>query len=259
MGASRKMPSGSRARRDLTRGPKDLRNTAIFIAAPTCRRRAAPRRRAQGLLRPDAGLRHARLERIEHHRRRGPSAKLQHGAIRPARSSPPGRVTAGTGPVGVRAAGLLAQAGADVVITSRRSPDPKSSRESRNGSRHRAQQSPSRRLPGILPARGRRAAPQTPARPAVVLSRTKLGAPRRIARRRRFNAVPRLGIEGIEVTDDGKEREGVIVFGALAWRPENESPQGMHCRHVRAERLVLDAETITKSPRARSPGPESRK
>ena len=33
-------------------------------------------------------------------------------------------VTAGTGPVGLRAAGLLAKAGADVVITSRRTADP---------------------------------------------------------------------------------------------------------------------------------------
>ena len=30
-----------------------------------------------------------------------------------------------------------------------------------------------------------------------------------------LNAVPPLGIEGVEVTDKGKDRDGVIVYGAV--------------------------------------------
>ena len=62
-----------------------------------------------------------------------------------------------------------------------------------------------------------------------------------------LNAVPPLGIEGIEVMDNGVERDGVIVFGALG---VGGLKMKIHkaCIAQLFERndLVLDAETIAE-------------
>ena len=51
------------------------------------------------------------------------------------------------------------------------------------------------------------------------------------------NAVPPLGVEGIDVTDDGAERDGVIVVRRTRRRQaEDEDPQGLHRPPVRAQR-----------------------
>ena len=52
-----------------------------------------------------------------------------------------------------------------------------------------------------------------------------------------LNAVPPLGIEGVEVQDYGVEREGVDrLRRARRRRPEDEDPQGVHREAVRAQR-----------------------
>src|ERR1700694_1422439 len=110
----------------FTRGPKDLRNTAIFIGGTDMaageRILAAVRRAFFGPWRVSVML----DSNGSNTTAVAAGAKLQQAA------DPGGNVkgrraviTAGTGPVGLRAAGLLAQAGAQVIITSRRSPDPK--------------------------------------------------------------------------------------------------------------------------------------
>lgn len=126
-------------------------------------------------------------------------------------------VVAGTGPVGMRAAGLLARAGAEVTITSRR---PEAGA--------RAAAHVSARFGGAV----RAIALVDPAQAAAALEGADLvlGAGRagvllvpRAAWARRagpravadLNAVPPSGVEGIEVTDDGGQRDGVTVFGAL--------------------------------------------
>ena len=59
------------------------------------------------------------------------------------------------------------------------------------------------------------------------------------------NAVPPLGIEGIEVTDDGVEREGVTVFGALGvGNLKMKIHKACIARLFERNDLVLDAETI---------------
>ena len=101
----------------FTRGPKDLHNTAIFIGGTDMaageRLLAAVRKAFFGPMRVSVmldsnGSNTTAVAAV---------AKLQQAA-----GDVPGRravITAGTGPVGLRAAGLLAKAGANVVITSR--------------------------------------------------------------------------------------------------------------------------------------------
>ena len=102
----------------FTRGPKDLKNTAIFIGGTDMaageRLLAAVRKAFFGPMRVSVmldsnGGNTTAVAAV---------AKLQQAAgdVQGRRAV----ITAGTGPVGVRAAGLLAKAGADVVITSRR-------------------------------------------------------------------------------------------------------------------------------------------
>lgn len=126
-------------------------------------------------------------------------------------------VVAGTGPVGTRAAGLLARAGADVVITSR-GPDEgeraAGSIRARFGGRVRAFTMPD--------ASGARAALDGA---ELLLNAGPAGlclVPREAWTRRPglqvavdLNAVPPLGVEGIDVADKGAVRDGVACFGAL--------------------------------------------
>ena len=60
-----------------------------------------------------------------------------------------------------------------------------------------------------------------------------------------LNAVPPLGIEGIEVTDDGVERDGVTTFGALGVGGlKMKIHKACIARLFERNDLVLDAETI---------------
>jgi hypothetical protein len=125
-------------------------------------------------------------------------------------------VTAGTGPVGARAAGLLAKEGADVVITSRRGPD--GERATRNiiarfgGTVSCVQMTDLSQAAEILsgahvllncgPAGVQMVPKAAWQRPGLVVAVD-------------LNAVPPLGIEGIDAGDDGKPQGGVVCFGAL--------------------------------------------
>ena len=102
----------------FTRGPKDLRNTAVFIGGTDMaageRLLAAVQAAFFGPLRVSVmldsnGSNTTAVAAV---------AKLQQAAGDPRGCRVV--ITAGTGPVGARAAGLLARAGAEVTITSRR-------------------------------------------------------------------------------------------------------------------------------------------
>lgn len=126
-------------------------------------------------------------------------------------------IFAGTGPVGMRAATLLAKEGAHVTITSR----------SLSKAQQVAQHIQERFGLEVTPAEVTDA--QTAARAlegaAVVLAAGAAGiqlvaqamwtAQPTLEVLADVNAVPPLGIEGIKATDDGKLREGKLAFGAL--------------------------------------------
>lgn len=126
-------------------------------------------------------------------------------------------VGAGTGPVGMRAAGLLAHEGAKVVLTSR--------------TLDRAQQAASivseRFGVAVVGAAlndgdearevldGAVALFTCGAAGAQIVGREVWTSTSSLKLIADINAVPPLGIEGIEMHDNGGERDGRIVFGAL--------------------------------------------
>jgi hypothetical protein len=62
-----------------------------------------------------------------------------------------------------------------------------------------------------------------------------------------LNAVPPLGVEGIEVADDAKQRDGVTVFGAIGVGGfKMKVHKACIARLFERNDLVLDAETIAE-------------
>jgi hypothetical protein len=156
-------------------------------------------------------------------------------------------VSAGTGPVGQRAAGLLARGGADVLITSRRAADG-----------DRVAHAVAARFGGrVASAEVHDAAAMAKALDgaAILINAGPAGVqivPRDAWADRPglqvavdLNAVPPLGIEGIEVNDNGEERDGVTAFGALGVGGfKMKVHKACVARLFDQNNLVLDAETI---------------
>jgi len=238
----------------FTRGPKDLHQTAVFIGGTDMaigeRLLAAVRQAFFGPLRVSVmldsnGSNTTAIAAV---------AKLQHASgdrLEGRRAV----VLAGTGPVGLRAAGLLARAGANVTITSRRS-----------DAGARAADAIVRRFGGTV--RTATLSEAARAGPAIEGAELLLAAgppgvclvPRDAWAGRAglraavdLNAVPPAGIEGIEATDDGADREGVTVFGALgAGNLKMKIHKACIARLFEQNDLVLDAETIAEVARERT-------
>ncbi len=156
-------------------------------------------------------------------------------------------VTAGTGPVGVRAAGLLAKAGADVVITSRRGPDGERAARAiiaRFGGKVSCVEM---REPGQAGGVLDGANILVNCGPAGVqmIPRTAWAGRKGLLVAIDLNAAPPLGIEGIDANDNGVVRDGVTCFGALG---VGSLKMKIHkeCvgRLFTKNDLVLDAESI---------------
>ena len=154
-------------------------------------------------------------------------------------------VTAGIGPVGTRAAGLFAKAGADVTITSRKPED---------GERVSAEIC--KRFGGTVRSIALREPSQAAAAvegcevllnagPAGVMLIPRAAWAGKLKVVVDLNALPPLGVEGVEVNDDGETREGAIAFGALG---VGNFKMKLHkeciARLFTRSDLVLDAETI---------------
>src|SRR5438128_11479550 len=121
-------------------------------------------------------------------------------------------IVAGTGPVGIRAAGLFAKAGADVCITSRQADAGERARDlvlKRFGGTVRAIT-----MPDASEAMRacERAELLLNAGPAGVMLVPKQAWAKRPGLKvvADVNAVPPLGIEGVEATDDGVTKDGVV-------------------------------------------------
>jgi methylenetetrahydrofolate/methylenetetrahydromethanopterin dehydrogenase (NADP+) len=231
----------------FTRNPKDLHNTAIFIGGTDMaageRLLAAVRAAFFGPMRVSVMLDSngsnttavaavARLQRAV-------------GSLNGRRAV----VTASTGPVGTRAAGLLAKAGADVVVTSRRAEGSASAADAIQ-----------RRFGATVKA----ATMADRAQAAAVLEGAELvlnagGAGVCLVPRDAWvgrsglraladvNAVPPLGIEGVEVTDNGAERDGVTVFGALGVGSlKMKIHKACIARLFERNDLVLDVEAVAE-------------
>jgi hypothetical protein len=148
----------------------------------------------------------------------------------------------------LRAAGLLAKAGARVTVTSRRSADGSLSEKIRQrfgGS-----------IREVTMADGSGAA-QALEGAAMFLNAGPAGVclvPRAAWVGRQglqvaadVNAVPPLGVEGIEVADDGAVREGVTTFGALGiGNLKMKIHKACIAKLFEKNDLILDAESIAE-------------
>ena len=163
-------------------------------------------------------------------------------------------ITAGTGPVGARAAGLLAAAGADVTITSRHAAEGEriaGATAARFGA-----------LDGAGEGTVRAVVMRDASEAAAVLDGAELMlnagpagvelVPRAAWAGRAglrvvadLNAVPPLGIAGVEPSDAGAVRDGVTTFGALGVGGfKMKVHRACVARLFERNDLVLDAEAI---------------
>jgi hypothetical protein len=228
----------------FTRSPKDMKNTAIFIGG-------ADMSAGEKLLAAATKAFFANFRVSTMLDSNGSNTTAVAAVVKITKAlggSVKGRkivVTAGTGPVGTRAAGLFAKAGADVVITSRKPED---------GVRVSAEickrfggtvKSVPLREPSQAAAAIEGAEVLLNAGPAGVMLIPRDAWAGKLKAVVDLNALPPLGVEGVDVNDDGAIREGAIAFGALG---VGNFKMNLHkeciARLFTRSDLVLDAETI---------------
>jgi methylenetetrahydrofolate/methylenetetrahydromethanopterin dehydrogenase (NADP+) len=228
----------------FTRSPKDMKNTAIFIGG-------ADMSAGEKLLAAATKAFFANFRVSTMLDSNGSNTTAVAAVVKITKAlggSVKGRkivVTAGTGPVGTRAAGLFAKAGADVVITSRKPED---------GVRVSAEickrfggtvKSVPLREPSQAAAAIEGAEVLLNAGPAGVMLIPRDAWAGKLKAVVDLNALPPLGVEGVDVNDDGAIREGAIAFGALG---VGNFKMKLHkeciARLFTRSDLVLDAETI---------------
>ena len=229
----------------FTRGPKDLHNTAIFIGGTDM---SAGEQLLDAVQRTFFGPMRVSVMLDSNGSNTTAVAAVARllqviGDVRGRRAV----VVAGTGPVGTRAAGLLARAGANVAITSRHAD------EAGRVAAHIRE-----RFGGVVesivvtdtsqlaPALGGAELLLNAGSAGVQLvPRAAWADVRSLRAVVDLNAVPPLGIEGVEVTDSATDRNGIKTFGALG---VGNFKMKVHKRCVAKlfERsdLVLDAESI---------------
>src|SRR2546421_6725319 len=156
-------------------------------------------------------------------------------------------IVAGTGPVGIRAAGLFAKAAADVCITSRKADAGERARDlvlRRFGGTVRAIAMPDAKDAIRACERAELLLNAGPAGVMLVPRQAWANRPGlKVAAD--VNAVPPLGIEGVEAMDDGVTKEGVVCLGALAiGNLKTKLHKACIARLFERNDLVLDAETI---------------
>ncbi len=233
----------------FTRGPKDLKNTALFIGGTDMSEgekllAAAEKSVFDGF----------RVSMMLDSNGSNTTAVAAVEKIVRAVGDVEGKkvlVTAGTGPVGMRAAGLFSKAGANVTITSRKAEEGDRIRkviaDRFGGEIHAAvmhDSSEAGRImddvePQILLNAG-------PAGILLVPRDAWSGKPGLLVACD-LNAVPPLGIEGIEVTDNGEKRGSITTFGAIGIGGfKMKVHKRCIARLFESNDAILDAETIAE-------------
>ena len=230
----------------FTRGPKHLHSTAIFIGGTDM----AQGERLLGAVKK-AFFGPLRVSVMLDSNGSNTTAVAAVVKMRHAAGSLDGRtavVTAGSGPVGLRAAGLLAKAGARVTVTSRRSADGSLAEKIRQrfgGSIREVTMADGSGASSALEG-AEMFLNAGPAGVCLIPRSAWVGRPG-VQVAADVNAVPPLGVEGIEVTDDGAVREGVTTFGALGiGNLKMKIHKACIAQLFERNDLVLDAESIAQ-------------
>ena len=253
----------------FTRGPKDLHNTAVWIGGNNMSAGEQLLAMAQDALFPPFSVSIMLDSNGSNTTAVAAVVKIEEtlGDLRGRKAL----ILAGTGPVGQRAAGLLATDGADVTITSRKPEQGEKARQfiSARFNVHveAVTLTDPSRLPELLESveillNSGPAGVQMVPKPAWTGVKTLKVAVD-------LNAVPPLGIEGIDVNDAGVTKNGVVVFGAFGvGNFKTKLHKACVARLFTRNDLVLDAEAIaeiarelvaTKEPVARKKEPFAKK
>ncbi len=202
----------------FTRGPGDLARTAFFIGGTDVSKAEAILVEAQKQMLPAFGL---RVSLMLDANGCNTTASAAVRSVEKHISGPGHRalVLGGTGPVGQRAALLLAQGGFDVLLASR-SLERSQSAANAVG---KLTQNPER-IQGIAPnssaqlqdsLEGVHVVIASGAAGICLLPKVNWQVSKDLQILVDLNAVPPHGIEGVEVMDKGTERDGKISYGAL--------------------------------------------
>ncbi len=158
-------------------------------------------------------------------------------------------VLAGTGPVGQRAAGLLARDGARVTLTSRKPEQGEKARQLISARFNVQVEAVTFAEPSKLPEILEGAEILLNSGPAGVqmVPKSAWTAVKTLRVAVDLNAVPPLGIEGVDLDDAGVKRNGVIVFAAFGiGNFKTRLHKACVARLFTRNDLVLDAEAIAE-------------
>ena len=156
-------------------------------------------------------------------------------------------ILAGTGPVGQRAAGLLAKGGAHVTITSRKPEQGEKARQFISARFDVHVEAVTLNDPSRLPELCQGVEVLLNSGPAGVqmVPKSAWTGVKTLKIAVDLNAVPPLGIEGIDVNDAGTKKDGVVVFGAFGvGNFKTKLHKACVVKLFERNDLVLDAETI---------------
>jgi ribulose 1,5-bisphosphate synthetase/thiazole synthase len=229
----------------FTRGPKDLRNTAVWIGGSNMSAGEQLLAMAQ-----DALFAPFTVSMMLDSNGSNTTAVAAVVKIEETLGNLEGKkvlILAGTGPVGQRAAGLLAKDGAHVTITSRKPEQGEKARQFISARFNVQVEAMTMNDPAALPQLCQDVEVLLNSGPAGVqmVPKSAWTAAKSLKVAVDLNAVPPLGIEGVEVNDAGVTRDKVVVFGAFGvGNFKTKLHKACVAQLFTRNDLVLDAEAI---------------
>jgi methylenetetrahydrofolate/methylenetetrahydromethanopterin dehydrogenase (NADP+) len=238
----------------FTRGPKDLHNTAVWIGGTNMSAGEQLLALAQDALLPPLSVSMMLDSNGSNTTAVAAVVKIEEtlGDLRGKKAV----VLAGTGPVGQRAAGLLAKDGARVTITSRKPEQGEKARQfiSARFDVHveAVTLSDPSKVPEVL--EGAEILLNSGPAGVAMVPKSAWTSVKTLKVAVDLNAVPPLGVEGVEVDDAGVVRNGVVVFGAFGvGNFKTRLHKACVARLFTRNDLVLDAEAIAEVAREMVP------
>jgi hypothetical protein len=229
----------------FTRGPKDLHNTAVWIGGNNMTAGEQLLAMAQDALFPPLSVSIMLDSNGSNTTAVAAVVKIEQtlGDMKGKKVL----ILAGTGPVGQRAAGLLAKGGARVTITSRKPEQGDKARQFISARFDVHVEAVTLNDPSQLPQLGQGVEVLLNSGPAGVqmVPKSAWTGLKTLKIAVDLNAVPPLGIEGIDVNDAGVKKNGVVVFGAFGvGNFKTKLHKACVVKLFERNDLVLDAETI---------------
>jgi methylenetetrahydrofolate/methylenetetrahydromethanopterin dehydrogenase (NADP+) len=229
----------------FTRGPKDLHNTAVWIGGNNMTAGEQLLAMAQDALFPPLSVSIMLDSNGSNTTAVAAVVKIEQtlGDMKGKKVL----ILAGTGPVGQRAAGLLAKGGAHVTITSRKPEQGDKARQFISARFDVHVEAVTLNDPARLPEMCQGIEVLLNSGPAGVqmVPKSAWTGVKTLKIAVDLNAVPPLGIEGIDVNDAGTKKNGVVVFGAFGvGNFKTKLHKACVVKLFERNDLVLDAETI---------------